>query len=296
MSASGTVTSTLRLASQSTFIADPRDVLDQPRYPRIGRSRSARRRVRALLQTPRSHRGFAESTTNTELQTESCLAQSPVLPISSLAGDTTNGTVPFTIPFTTTNHQSTCATTSTTFVLDSAPGGPRMPRRLPPLRRDRRSQLGPHHPVIHDARRHRHRFVRLVSAPGLARLRPRRTADAHPSGSPDVGSSLSALTAEVNALARSRARLSVALYPDLLLSLTSGSTRKATKLLHSIDALVSHARPGARVELLTTPFSNVDASALAAAGLGGDVKAGIARGQLALVEHYDHRYEPHRTV
>jgi hypothetical protein len=59
-------------------------------------------------------------------------------------------------------------------------------------------------------------------------------------------------------------------------------------LLHSIDALVSHARPGARVQLLTTPFANVDASALAAAGLGGDVKAGIARGQIALVNHYAH--------
>lgn len=229
---------------------------------------------------------FAVSTTNTELPAEACLERSSVLPVADVGGATTNGKVPLTIRFKSSTEAPSCSTPTSDFTLDCRPG---QCSDVYPLEVALVERGGNH--VIRSFTTH---VVVASSGAGSNPLSVGVIAPlgASPSLAPDgittLTKGLGALEAQVHSLAQSRARFSVALYPDLLLGLKRTNGSEATSIVTAIDALVSHARVGARVELLSTPFANVDATALTENGLGSDVQSEIAAGRLALDSHFGH--------
>ncbi len=234
---------------------------------------------------------FAVSTTNTELESEQCIATSALLPLGDLDGPSTQGTVRYAIRFAASPSTKGCAAPSASFSIGcpavACSGG------VYPLSvelRDRATNA-----IVGSFTTH------VVVPPSTSGSQPLRVGlvlplgagtNIAPSGSSTVARSVGALTTEVRVLARSRDRLSVTLYPELLLALQRAGTPKAKALIRAIDALLAHDRAGARVETLTAPFANLDPSALAANGLGGDVAAEISRGRAAFAQHFGHPIGP----
>jgi hypothetical protein len=227
---------------------------------------------------------FAETTANAYLPTQSCLDATPLLPVGTSLEGPTKRAVPVTINFKTSTVAPSCAGATTTFSLECQSGQCDGVYPLSAVLVDRSSDQPiasfTTHVIVASARKGAIPLrVGLVSQlggePSIA-----------PDGSPALNRSISALSAEVHALATPRGRLSVTLSPDLLLALAR--SRSSKSLLSAIDALVAHGRPGGHVELLAAAFTNIDASALAANGLGRDVAAAISAGHDEHVAHFGH--------
>lgn len=94
------------------------------------------------------------------------------------------------------------------------------------------------------------------------------------------GGSLATLGAEISALnSHTRTTVSVALYPQLLVALEeAAATRRAARgRLTMLRGVLTRGSNNGNVELLRTTFTPTNVSALAAAGLGGDLAAQLSR-------------------
>ncbi|HWD24873.1 MAG TPA: hypothetical protein VG368_05375, partial [Acidimicrobiales bacterium] len=286
--AGASATGSLRLASQSAYVNAPGtfsiavNVTSALPMSALGLEFS-------LYSHLSTRQAFALSTTNAEFPSQSCLDQTSVLPLPSLVGGATGVAVRTTFAVQGIATQPSCATATNAFSLEGCASG---------------SCDGVYPLAVALIERSTGRVIRSFTTHVVVATRRQASKDLQvglviplggtpsfgPDGSPALGRSLPRLTEVVRALRASRSRLSVSLSPDLLLALKGTSGTAA--LTSSIDALVSHGRPGARVEILTTPYADVDASALVASGLGADAKTAVATGRSALAAHFGQPLAP----
>lgn len=232
-----------------------------------------------------SRSAYAQTTANAVLPFQTCLHTSPLMPVGTAGGGSTRQTVPVRINVKTSSAAPSCGRPTTTFTLDCQAGqcDGVYPLSVALIDRSRPTQPVASfttHVVIASARAGAFPLkvglvAQLGGQPSLA-----------PDGSPALKRPVSALSAEVQALTATRTHLAVTLSPDLLLALAR--MRSTQSLRGAIDSFLAHGRAGARVELLSASFTQIDASALAANGLGGDVAPAIAAGQSELAAHFGH--------
>jgi hypothetical protein len=284
-----TPSGSITLASQSTWVAGPgRFSISLTVKSKVAPSDLGI--VLTLYSALPNRLAFAASTTNTEWPSETCLDRTPVLPLDALSGPTTDGTVAFGLDIRNSSGTPSCADPTSSFSIECSPGQCDDVYPLSVALVDTTNGRVVRSMTTHVVVASRRAGSTPLSVTLIAPLGARPTLA--PAGTPLLGRSVRTLSAQVRALAQSRARFSLSLYPDLLLALKREGGRPASTLLKQIDALVAHGRPSARVELLSTPFADLNASALAENGLASAVVNDLAAGKAALEAHFDRAITP----